>query len=86
MHEMSIAFEVCSIIESRVGIDRLPTVVAVALEVGDKAGVEFDSLEFCLEVFLNDPPFRHARAVIARVPGDALRVAYLEVDDDRPDD
>jgi len=86
MHEMSIALEVCSIAEDHVGLERLPSVVEVGLEVGYEAGVEFDSLEFCLEAVLTSPPFNDAKAVIHRVPGDVLRVSYLEVDDGRPDD
>jgi Zn finger protein HypA/HybF involved in hydrogenase expression len=68
------------------GLEQLPNVVEVGLEVGDDAGVEFDSLEFCLEAVLMSPPFNHAKAVINRVSGDVLRVSYLEVDDGRPND
>ncbi|UCG87164.1 MAG: hydrogenase maturation nickel metallochaperone HypA [Gemmatimonadota bacterium] len=83
---MSVAVEVGRILESRVGLQQLQKVVAVGLEVGDQAGVEFESLEFCLEAVFGSPPFRNAGAEIERVPGNALRVAYLEVDDDRQDD
>jgi len=85
MHEMSIAFEVCSIAERHVGRDQLGQVVVIGLEVGDDAGIEIDNLEFCLEALLSDAPFRNAKPVIARVRGDVLRVTYLEVDDGRPD-
>jgi Zn finger protein HypA/HybF involved in hydrogenase expression len=60
--------------------------VEVGLEVGDDAGVEFDSLKFCLEAVLTSPPFNQAKAVIHRVSGDVLRVSYLEVDDGHPND
>ena len=86
MHEMSIAMEVCSIAEAHVPREQLSRVVEVALEVGDQAGVEVDSLEFCLEALLSAPPFGNAKPVIERVSGDVLRVSYLEVDDGRPDD
>jgi Zn finger protein HypA/HybF involved in hydrogenase expression len=86
MHEMSIAMEVCSIAENHVPQEQLGNVVEVGLEVGDRAGVEVDNLEFCLEVLLTSPPFRAAKPVIERVEGDVLRVSYLEVDDGRPDD
>ena len=84
MHEMSIALEVCRMAEERVGRDGLGGLVAVGLEVGDGAGVEVDNLTFCLETLLAEPPFAGARSVIARLPGDVLRVAYLEVEDGRP--
>ena len=85
MHEMSIAMEVGSIAERQVRAEDVPRIVEVAVEVGDEAGVEVENLSFCLEVVLSTPPFRRAKPVIVRVPGDVLRVNYLEVDDGRPD-
>jgi len=85
MHELSIALEIGSIAERYVGRDRLPHVVKVVVEVGEDAGVEFDSLAFCLEAVLSAPPFKKAKAEIDRVAGDVLRVSYLEVDDGRSD-
>ena len=78
---MSIAMEVASIAERQVRPEDVPRIVEVALEVGDDAGVEVESLAFCLEVVLSTPPFQRAKPVIQRVPGDVLRVDYLEVDD-----
>ena len=78
---MSVALEVCRIAEEHVGADRLRDVVAVGLEVGDRSGLEIDSLEFCLDALLSSPPFGNARAEIERRAGDELRVNYLEVDD-----
>ncbi|MDH3459287.1 MAG: hydrogenase maturation nickel metallochaperone HypA [Gemmatimonadota bacterium] len=86
MHEMSIAVEVCSIAQRHVPRDELENIVEVGLEVGDGSGIEPDSLEFWLESMLTHPPFKAAKPVIKRVPGDVLRVSYLEVDDGRPDD
>ncbi|HET7789512.1 MAG TPA: hydrogenase/urease maturation nickel metallochaperone HypA [Gemmatimonadales bacterium] len=85
MHEMSVAMEIRRIAEERLG-PVAPDLCTVALEVGDEAGVEPDHLSFCLEAVFLEPPFRGARSEIARVPGDVLRVSYLEVDDGRPDD
>jgi Zn finger protein HypA/HybF involved in hydrogenase expression len=86
MHEMSVALDVCRIAEERVGAGAAERVVAVGLDVGDEAGLELASLEFCLESLLAAPPFGAARPVITRRPGDVLRVTYVEVDDGRPDD
>jgi Zn finger protein HypA/HybF involved in hydrogenase expression len=83
MHEMSIALEIARLAEDRLG-DAAPQLVTVAVEVGDDAGVEPSSLEFCLEALLSEPPFRGARANIIAGAGDVLRVNYLEVDDERP--
>jgi Zn finger protein HypA/HybF involved in hydrogenase expression len=86
MHEMSVALEVGRLAEERLGREALPRVVAVGVEVGTDAGVEPESLAFCLEAVLATPPFRGAKPVITRSAGDALRLSYLEVDDGRPND
>jgi Zn finger protein HypA/HybF involved in hydrogenase expression len=86
MHEMSVALEICRIAEERAGPGGAASVAAVGVEVGDDAGVEISSLAFCLEAVLATPPFRGAKPEITRLSGDVLRVAYLEVDDGRPDD
>jgi Zn finger protein HypA/HybF involved in hydrogenase expression len=85
MHEMSIALEIARIAEDRLG-PAAGQLVSVAVEVGDDAGVEPASLEFCLEAVLATPPFRGAKGTVVRRGGDVLQLAYLEVDDGNPDD
>jgi Zn finger protein HypA/HybF involved in hydrogenase expression len=85
MHELSVALEVCRMAEERLGRDELSLLIAVGVEVGHDAGLEPENLRFCLETLLAAPPFSGARPVITRLPGDALRLAYLEIDDGRPD-
>ena len=85
MHEMSIAMEVCRIAEEHAGHEKLPNVLTVGLDVGTDAGVEIGSLEFCLEVLLSEAPFGKAKPKIATVTGNVLRVTFLEVEDDGPD-
>lgn len=80
---MSVALEVCRMAEERVGPDTLALISALALEVGDQSGVEPANLEFCLDVLLGQPPFRGAKVVMNRTPGDALRLDYIEIDDER---
>ncbi len=82
MHELSIALDVCRITEEHVGPDALARVTAVGLDVGDRAGIEIDNLEFCLEALLGSPPFGNAAPSIRRLSGDELRVTYVEVEDD----
>ena len=86
MHEMGVAMEICRIAEQHVGSDAAPFVTRVAVLLGDDAGVEPTSLEFCLGALLAQPPFGTATAQITRVSGGALRVDYVEVDDDSPGD
>lgn len=84
MHEMSLALDVGRLVEAE--LRRHPgRLLKVGIEVGDDAGVEPSSLEFCLEAVLAQPPFGGARPVLNRVRGDVLRLDYLEVDDGRPD-
>lgn len=85
MHEMSVALEVCRMAEERLGPEGGAALLAVGLEVGDEAGIELGNLQFCLEALLGQAPFGRARPVIERRRGDVLRLAYLEVEDGRPD-
>lgn len=84
MHEMSMALEIARIAEEKLG-DACPQLITVAVEVGDRAGVEPANLAFCLEAVFATPPFRGARSEILRSSGDALQLAYLEIDDGNPD-
>lgn len=85
MHEMSLAMEIGRIAEVKLG-DAASQLVTVAVDVGDDAGVEPSSLEFCLEAVFATPPFAGAKPQILHCAGDVLRVAYLEIDDGRPED
>jgi Zn finger protein HypA/HybF involved in hydrogenase expression len=86
MHELSVAMEICRIAEERLEPGERPHLRAVGLEMGDESGLEPENLRFCLETLLSSPPFGAARPHITRLPGDALRVTYLEIDDGGPDD
>lgn len=81
MHELSIAYDICRITEEHVGAGGLASVLEVGVEVGVNAGLEIDSLEFCLEALLGAPPFGQAVPKIDRLEGDELRVTYVEVED-----
>jgi Zn finger protein HypA/HybF involved in hydrogenase expression len=85
MHEMSIALEIARIAEDRLGA-AAAQLVSVAVDVGDESGIEPANLEFCLEAVLATPPFRGAKGTVTRTRGDALQLAYLEVDDGNPND
>jgi Zn finger protein HypA/HybF involved in hydrogenase expression len=86
VHELSVALEICRIAEERLGPGELARLVGLGVEMGDESGLEPENLRFCLETLLSSPPFGAARPVITRLPGDALRVTYLEIEDGRPDD
>lgn len=84
MHEMSIAMEVCRIAEDQVGLAAIPRVREIGVVVGSRSGVEPESLRFCLEALLDQPPFRGARPALELTAGDELRVTYLDLDDADP--
>lgn len=85
MHELSLAMEIGRIAEEKLGA-AASQLVTVAVDVGDGAGVEPANLEFCLEAVFAAPPFCGAKPYLLPCAGDVLRVAYLEIDDDCPED
>jgi Zn finger protein HypA/HybF involved in hydrogenase expression len=82
---MSVAMEIARIAEVKLK-DSAHQLVTIAVDVGDNAGVEYSSLEFCLEAVFATPPFRGAKPHIVPCTGDVLRVAWLEIDDGSPED
>lgn len=81
MHELSLAQEICRIIREKLGEAGCGLVREVGLEVGERAGVAPDSLAFCLELLLAEPPFEGAHCRLNRVPGSDLALTYVEVAD-----
>jgi Zn finger protein HypA/HybF involved in hydrogenase expression len=81
MHELSIAMEICRIAEAQVGTASASRIRRVAVCVGEDAGLEPSSLEFCLETLLAEPPFAGAAVQLVPAVGTELRVDYLEVDE-----
>jgi Zn finger protein HypA/HybF involved in hydrogenase expression len=86
VHELSLALEICRLAEENLGAAPPAQLRTVAIEVGDDANVEMENFRFCLEALLGAPPFGAARPELLPRPGSDLRLAYLEVDDGRPDD
>lgn len=80
MHEMSVALEIARIAENKLGAS-VHELVGIAVDVGDDAGVDRSSLEFCLEAVFATPPFRNVKPTIVACAGETLSVAYLEIDD-----
>ena len=84
MHELSLALEVCSIAERHLAGRDATQLRAVGVEVGDDSNVEVENFRFCLGALLKEPPFGQATPTIIACRGTDLRLAWLEVDDDRP--
>ncbi len=83
MHELSIALEVCRVIEERLTPPQLPQLVELGLDVGTRANIEVANLHFCLDTLLAHPPFAGAAVVIEQTGAADTRVTYLEIDDER---
>lgn len=86
MHELSLALEVCRMAEERLEGGGIARLRGVGVEVGEDANVEVENFRFCLEALLGAPPFAGAVATVTSCAGEDLRLVYLEVDDDHPDD
>lgn len=83
MHELSLAMEVCRVLEGQLSLAQQAQLITVSLEVGTDAPVEMANLQFCLDALLSQPPFAGATVLLTPMAGDDLRVAYLELDDER---
>ncbi len=86
MHELGLALEVCRLAEEVVDREPPGRVTGVGVEVGPDAGIEIENFRFCLETLLREPPFLGARADLVPAAGEVLRLAYVEIDDGRPND
>lgn len=86
MHELSVALEICRMVEERLAPGEARLLRQVGVVVGDDAGLEPGNLSFCLDALLAQPPFGSAHTALTRCEGDTLRVDYYEVDDGNPDD
>ena len=76
--------EICRIAEQKVGHTDARFVTRLDVVIGDDAGIDPSSLEFCLEALLQQPPFAGAVPNIIRESGDVLRLDSLEIDDGCP--
>ena len=86
MHELSVALEICRLVEERLAPGESSHLRKVGVVVGQDAGLEPANLSFCLDALLGQPPFGGARAELITCAGPDLRLDFYEVDDDDPDD
>ncbi len=68
MHELSVARGILEIVSEAVPRDQLKNVRAVRVDVGEAAGVSFESLEFSFGAIIRDTPLAHATLTLRRVP------------------
>jgi hydrogenase nickel incorporation protein HypA/HybF len=68
MHELSVARNIVDIVCQSVPQERLNDVSAVALRIGDQAGIVCDSLEFSFHVLTTGTPLADTSLVIEHIP------------------
>ncbi len=79
MHELAIIDDLITAITERVGAAR---VFEVRLEVGRRAGVSVDALQFSFEVCARGTALEGAALSIEATEGDSLRLTGVEVERD----
>lgn len=80
MHEMGIA---CSVIEAvRKELLRYPAwrVLKVSVRIGEFAGVDSESLRFCLDAIVKDSPLAPLELIVVPCAGDELELGSLEIE------
>ncbi len=69
MHEMSIVSGIIRIAEEQAQAAEAKVINAIELEIGQLAGIEIDSLNFCFETARNGTMAAEAALVIHDIPG-----------------
>ncbi len=69
MHEMSIVSGILRIVEDQARTAEAKVINSIELEIGQLAGIEIDSLNFCFEVARRGTMAETAELVIRDIPG-----------------
>ena len=67
MHEMSIAQSIVEIAKDYAARENAKVVSEIDLSIGTLAGIEFESLEFALEVCKNGTIMQNAKIIINKI-------------------
>jgi len=81
MHEMGIAQSVLDAVRKEAAMRPGFRVAKIALRLGDLSGVDTESLTFCFEALVKDTDLDPLELAIDYVQGDALDLAYLELEE-----
>ena len=68
MHEMSIVTGILNIVEDQARVAGAKVINSIEVEIGEMAGVEKDSLEFCFEVARKGGMAANAKLIILEIP------------------
>lgn len=69
MHELSLALNIIDIVASRAAAEGGHTITEIEVDVGQLAGVQIDSLEFCFQAARKATPAENAALKIIPIPG-----------------
>jgi hydrogenase nickel incorporation protein HypA/HybF len=81
MHEMGIASSILEAVQQEV--NRYPghRAARVAVRIGQFAGVDSESLQFCFEAIIKDSPAAPLELAVERTAGDELDLGTLELEE-----
>lgn len=81
MHELSIAREIVEAVQQYLPAGEIRMVRSVKLRMGEQVAILPESLEFCFDLACEGTILRGARLEIENVPGDALQVVAVDVEE-----
>jgi hydrogenase nickel incorporation protein HypA/HybF len=81
MHEMGIALSILDCMRKEAELRPGFRVAKVGLRLGDLAGVDTESLSFCFDAAVRGTDLEPLELAIDYVNGEALDIAYLELEE-----
>jgi hydrogenase nickel incorporation protein HypA/HybF len=81
MHEMGIASSILEAVEREARLYPGHHPAKVCVRIGDFAGLDAASLEFCFDAIVKDSPAAPLELLIEPSAGDELDIAWIEIDE-----
>ncbi len=86
MHEMGIACSILEAVEKERKLHPGCRPYKVAVRIGQFAGVDGDSLQFCFDAMVNGSAQAPLELQVEPALGDELDIAWLEMDEPEPEE
>lgn len=81
MHEMGIAQSTLDAVRKEAALRPGYRVAKIVVRLGDLSGVDTESLSFCFDALVQGTDLDPLELVLDQVKGDALDLAYLELEE-----
>ena len=81
MHELGIAQSILDAVRAEAAVHRPARPVKVGVRIGEMAGIDPNSLEFCFDVLVKGSDFEPLSLSIEPGATDDLEFAYLELEE-----